>query len=184
MTITARERAREERPLNGTGPRVTLDPSTRERRPGPGVRAALAHGRRTYGQDLDNALALSHHPGVFWTWLRFELRNQELDTVLPPPLPELVVFVTAVRIGCSWCVDFGASLWEQEGLDRDVLADAVRWRESDRFDPCARAALGLAEALSGEAAVLVEASGRCLVRRTVLGHGTTSSAPTPQPARS
>ncbi len=138
--------------LSTRTPRVTLDLDRREQRPGLGVRALLGYARRSYGRDLDNALVLSHHPGIFMAWGRFEMRNQKLDSVLPARLPELVVFVTAVRLGCSWCVDFGASLWEKRGLDRGELTEAVRWRDSDRFDACQRAAFAFAEALSGDPA--------------------------------
>ena len=129
-------------------PRVMLSLTKRVKRPRPDVRAGLAYARRRFDADLDTALAMSHHPGVFWTWSRFEVSNGKLRSTLPDGLADLVVFVTAVRIGCSWCVDFGASLWERQGLDPAVLTDAVNWRSSSRFDPVARAAFAFAEALT------------------------------------
>jgi len=49
---------------------------------------------------------------------------------LPEHLDHLVVVATAMHLGCSWCIDFGSSLWEQKGLDHDVLLDLVRWVRS------------------------------------------------------
>jgi AhpD family alkylhydroperoxidase len=70
--------------------------------------------------------------------------------VLPHGLAELVTFVTAVDVGCSWCVDFGASIWERKGLDPQILREAVAWRTSDRFDADHRAAFAYAEAVTAQ----------------------------------
>ena len=129
--------------------RITLDLAQRARRPSLLVRGALAVTRRQYGGDLDSALAMSHHPGVFWPWGLMEMAGERRRSRLPEHLDHLVVVATAMHLGCSWCIDFGSSLWEQKGLDHDVLLDLVRWREVDRFDDDTRAALSFAEAASG-----------------------------------
>ena len=129
--------------------RITLDLAQRARRPSLLVRGALAVTRRQYGGDLDSALAMRHHPGVFWPWGLMEMAGERRRSRLPEHLDHLVVVATAMHLGCSWCIDFGSSLWEQKGLDHDVLLDLVRWREVDRFDDDTRAALSFAEAASG-----------------------------------
>lgn len=130
--------------------RVPLNVHTRTEGPGLPTRILLALARRRYGRDLDNALALSHRPPLLRAWGRFELSNARLRSVLPGHLGELVVFVAAVRVGCSWCVDFGASSWEKQGLDGATLAEAVCWRESTVFDDGARAAFEYAEAVCAD----------------------------------
>lgn len=127
--------------------RVPLDPA---RSTGPLTRAMLAVSRRKYGADLEPVLALAHRPPLLRAWSIFELQNERLGSVLPGRLADLVVFVSAARIGCSWCVDFGAAHWEQGGLDPDVLRDAAHWRDSSRFDEATRCALEYAEQVCGE----------------------------------
>jgi len=129
--------------------RITLPLDRRERRPSFLTRRALAVSRRRYGQDLDTVLAMSHHPGVLWPWALMEMAGERRRTRLPEDLADLVVVATAMQIGCSWCIDFGSSQWEQKGLDPDVITDLVRWRDAERFDERTRAALAFAEAASG-----------------------------------
>lgn len=134
--------------------RIPLALQDRTKRPSFLTRRALAYARKTYGGDLDNALATSHHPGVFWPWGLMEMAGERRHSVLPKHLDHLVVFVTAVHLGCSWCVDFGASLWEKKDLDPAILIEAARWRTSAAFDADARAAFGYAEAVSGDLAAV------------------------------
>ncbi|MDQ3735730.1 MAG: carboxymuconolactone decarboxylase family protein [Actinomycetota bacterium] len=130
--------------------RISLALQDRTKQPSFMTRRALAYARKTYGMDADNALAMSHHSGVFWPWGLMEMAGQRRHSVLPEYLDDLVVFVTAVHLGCSWCVDFGASLWEKKGLDSAILRAALTWRTSDIFDADARAAFGYAETVSGD----------------------------------
>ncbi len=130
--------------------RISLALEGRTKRPSFMTRRALAYARKTYGMDADNALAMSHHPGVFWPWGLMEATGERRRSVLPEHLDPLVVFVTAVHLGCSWCIDFGASLWEKRGLDPAILREASHWRTSEIFDADARAAFAYAEAASGD----------------------------------
>ncbi len=145
--------------------RITLDLDHREQAPPWWIRAALAAGRRRYGQDPDTVLAMSHHPGVLVPWALMETAGLRRRSVLPDGLADLVVLVTAVHIGCSWCIDFGAYEWERRGLDPDVVVDAVRWRTADRFDDDARAAFEFAEAASGQLDQVSDQMVADLVRR-------------------
>lgn len=130
--------------------RIPLTLKDRTKGPSFLTRRALGYARKTYGADLDNALATSHHAGVFWPWGLMEMAGERRRSVLPEHLDDLVVFVTAVHLGCSWCVDFGASLWEKKRLDPAALRAASHWRTSDVFDADERAAFGYAEAVSGD----------------------------------
>jgi len=130
--------------------RITLDLQKRQEKPSLLVRLALAEGRRRYGKDLDTVMAMSHHPGVLWPWAFLEGAGERRRSRLPEHLAELVELVTAAHIGCSWCIDFALSRWEQRGLDREVINDVVRWRNADRFTENERAAFAFAEATSGD----------------------------------
>lgn len=130
--------------------RIPLALTERRKRPSLLTRRALAYARKTYGAELDSALATSHHPGVFWPWALMELAGERRRSRLPENLDHLVVFVTALHLGCSWCIDFGASLWEKRRLDPLILRAAAHWRTSDSFDADARAAFEYAEAVSGD----------------------------------
>jgi AhpD family alkylhydroperoxidase len=130
--------------------RITLALDQRDSAPSWLVRSALAVGRRLYGQDLDSALAMSHHAGVLFPWALMEGAGLRRRSRLPDGLADLVVLVTAAHLGCSWCIDFGAGEWERRGLDPEVVVDAVRWRSADQFDDDARAAFAFAEAASGQ----------------------------------
>jgi len=130
--------------------RIPLALEDRTKRPSFLTLGALGYATKSYGAELDSALVMSHHPGVFWPWALMEMAGQRRRSVLPEHLDHLVVFVTAVHLGCSWCVDFGASLWERKRLDPATLKEAARWRSSDAFDADQRAAFGYAEAVSGE----------------------------------
>jgi AhpD family alkylhydroperoxidase len=136
--------------IGGSMASITLDLEQRDPAPSWLVRFGVAVGRRRYGQDLDTVLAMSHHPGVLFPWALMETAGLRRRSRLPDGLADLVVLVTAVHLGCSWCVDFGAGEWERRGLDPDVVVDAVRWRTADRFDDDARAAFAFAEAASGQ----------------------------------
>ena len=130
--------------------RIQLTLQDRTKRPSLMTRLALAYSRRAYGADLDSALAMSQHPGVFWPWGLMEMAGERRKSVLPRHLDHLVVFVTAVHLGCSWCIDFGASLWEKRRLDPGTLREAAHWRTSTAFEDDARAAFAYAEAVSGD----------------------------------
>ncbi len=93
---------------------------------------------------------MSHHPGVFWPWMLMEMAGQRRRSRLPKHLADLVTLATATHLWCSWCIDFGSSLWEQQGLDPEVIKNLARWRDVDRFDEAKRSALEFAGAASGD----------------------------------
>jgi AhpD family alkylhydroperoxidase len=130
-------------------PLVRLD-GTGETRARGMTRLVLLAGRRWLGREADPVGAAAHNSGILWRTLVSGGVNTRRRSVLPDGLAELVTFVTAVDIGCSWCVDFGASVWERKGLDPQILREAVNWRTSDRFDADQRAAFDYAEAVTAQ----------------------------------
>lgn len=130
---------------------ITLDPARFTPRPGMLTKALLAASRRVAGADLDTVQAMAHRTGVLLPWTLLEAGTMRMRSVLPGRLAELVVFVTAQRIGCSWCVDYSSALWQQQGLDPQLLVAAGNWRaHPNSFDDVQRAAFGYAEQVTDD----------------------------------
>jgi AhpD family alkylhydroperoxidase len=85
------------------------------------------YSRRTYGDVLDNGLALMHDKRVLWSVLRFEQRVARWK-LLDPDLTILAQMAAAARIGCSWCVDFGWYAAHSQGRDTSRLREVPSWR--------------------------------------------------------
>lgn len=105
------------------------------------------YSRRTYGDVLDNGLALMHNKPVLWSVLRFEQRVARWKR-LDPDLKILAEMAAASRIGCSWCMDFGWYAAHSRGLDTSKLGEVPRWRESSAFTQEERRVLEYAEAMT------------------------------------
>jgi AhpD family alkylhydroperoxidase len=105
------------------------------------------YSRRTYGDVLDNGLALLHNRPVLMSVLRFEKRVAKWKR-LDPGLTTLAELATAATIGCSWCLDFGYYVGHGLGLDTHKLEQVPRWRESDAFTPLERQVLEYSEAMT------------------------------------
>lgn len=92
------------------------------------IRLASRIARRRYGKDMDPVLAAGHHPRVLRTMVRMQLgveRWRELDE----SLKHLAVMASAVRIGCTWCVDFGHWTADRLGLPMEKISKVPVWRE-------------------------------------------------------
>jgi AhpD family alkylhydroperoxidase len=68
------------------------------------------------------------------------------STALPASVRELAVYRTAVRLGCSWCIDFGTMLQKHEGLDIERLKNIDDYATSPHFSRLERLALACADA--------------------------------------
>lgn len=110
-------------------------------------RAVAWYCRRTYGDVLDNALALMHHRPVLKAVFGFEKKVAKWDR-LDPDLKVLAEMASASMIGCSWCMDFGYFAAHSRGLDTSKLSEVPRWRESAVFTPQERRVLEYAEAMT------------------------------------
>ena len=134
MTSTAQERR--------AAARVPLEPAS-----GMLGRAMAWYSRRTYGQVVDNGLAMLHNKPVLKAVFSFERKVDRWDR-LDPDLKILAEMASASTIGCSWCMDFGYYAAHSKGLKVDTLKEVPRWRESDVFTPLERAVLEYAEAMT------------------------------------
>jgi alkylhydroperoxidase family enzyme len=112
------------------------------------VRAAYRYSRKRFGAVLEPAAVMAHHPGVMVASSGHELAVQRASKTLPTGLGELVTYWTAVRLGCSWCVDFGAMLQRHEGLDVDRLVEIHDYATSPRYTELEKLALAYADAMT------------------------------------
>jgi alkylhydroperoxidase family enzyme len=92
------------------------------------VRAVETYSRRRYGTVLQPALAYAHNPKILSSYLRFEQRVARWKA-LDDGLKHVAVMVSAARIGCAWCMDFG--YWEAHrlGLPADLVRKVPAWRD-------------------------------------------------------
>jgi AhpD family alkylhydroperoxidase len=103
--------------------------------------------RHTYGDVLDNALALLHNPPVLKAVLGFEKKVAKWDR-LDADLKNLAQVASAAAIGCSWCLDFGYFAAHSKGDDVSKLREVPRWRESEVFTDLEREVMEYAEAMT------------------------------------
>lgn len=96
----------------------------------------------------DPARAIGHNPRVLRAELRFEQAVAKFSA-LDPVLSELAVLVSAARIGCSWCMDFGYWEGHKLGISPEKLRAVPSWREHmDLFSDLELAVLEYAEAMT------------------------------------
>ncbi|MGP4109616.1 carboxymuconolactone decarboxylase family protein [Streptomyces sp. 4N509B] len=106
------------------------------------------YSRRRYGKVLDPGLVYGHNPRVLRSYFGLETRAARWNA-LDPALKHLAVMVSSLRIGCSWCVDFG--YWEaaQLGLPAEKIAMVPTWREyPGTFTETERGVMEYAEAMT------------------------------------
>ncbi|WP_243789404.1 carboxymuconolactone decarboxylase family protein [Saccharopolyspora gloriosae] len=104
--------------------------------------------RRRFGAVPDPMAVAAHHPKLLLASGIGELAVERAARVLPASVRELAVYRTAVRIGCSWCVDFGTMLQRNEGLDIDRLKEIDDYRTSPRFTELDRLVIEYADAMT------------------------------------
>lgn len=112
------------------------------------LRAVEAYSRRQYGAVLEPALAYAHNRKILFSYLRFEQRVAKWDA-LDERLKHLAQMVSAARIGCEWCMDFG--YWEAHrlGLPPEMVRNVPSWREHrDAFTERQLLVLEYAEAMT------------------------------------
>jgi AhpD family alkylhydroperoxidase len=103
--------------------------------------------RRRFGADLNPVGVAGHHAGVLVTTSLFELGVERWRT-LDPQLKLLAVMATALRLGCSWCVDFGEWKGRMDGMDAEKIEAVPRWRDAEVFDDTERLVMDYAEAMT------------------------------------
>jgi AhpD family alkylhydroperoxidase len=104
--------------------------------------------RRRYGAVPEPVTVAARHPKLMLAGARHEMAFQKAARELPASLRDLVVYRVAVRLGCSWCVDFGTMLQRLAGLDVDRLTEIEEYPRSERFTEVERLALAYADAMT------------------------------------
>jgi alkylhydroperoxidase family enzyme len=118
---------------------------------GGGLVARLARSwtRRRFGQMIEPTAAASHHAGVLVAMGSLETAVQLGWKKLDPTLRWLAIQATGMRIGCSWCVDYGYYEGMHDGIDPAKVQAVGGWRTSELFDDRERAVLEYAEVATG-----------------------------------
>lgn len=123
--------------------RISLDPPR-----GIFLRIAEWYSRRKYGKVMDPLRAVAHNPRVLRAGAFYEARIARWRD-LDPGLKHLAEMVSASRIGCSWCVDFGYWLAEDLGLPTEKIRYVPAWREHrERFGELELLVMEFAEAMT------------------------------------
>ncbi len=129
------------------------------------VRIAEWYSRRKYGKVLDPVSAAGHHPRVLLDTGRYEQRIgrwKELDG----GLKHLAVMVSAVRIGCSWCADFGHWEASEQGLPMERIQYVPQWRDHrDLFAELELLVMEFAEAMTETEPTVTDELAEALVSR-------------------
>jgi AhpD family alkylhydroperoxidase len=110
------------------------------------TRLGYRFARRRYAAVPEPIAVAAHHPRLFWAGAIHELMVQKGARTLPVGVRELAQYRVAVRVGCSWCVDFATMLQKHEGLDIDRLRNIDDYPTSPLFNRQERLALAYADA--------------------------------------
>ncbi len=121
---------------------------------------------RRYGGSADPLRAMLHNRRVFLADMALEAGVARFRSV-HPHLQMLAQMIAAVRIECSWCMDYGYFEAHGRGMDPDKLSQVPTWRTSDAFTPLERRVLEFAEAATATPAEVTDEMTRAL--RTDLG---------------
>lgn len=124
--------------------RMSLDPPRTLR-----YRIGAWFMKRKYGKEMDPGRAMGHHLGVSTSYAMFEMGVLRWKA-LPHRLKDLATMASAVKFGCSWCVDFGT--WESNthGIPLAKLEAVPSWRDSDLFTEEERLVMEYAEAMTDD----------------------------------
>lgn len=112
------------------------------------TRIAYRIARKQLGEVPEPFAITAHHPRLFTTTLRHELKLQKATRVVPSPLIQLAVYRTAWVVGCSWCVDFGAMLQRLDDLDVERLRHIADFETSSAYSDDDRLVIRYADAMS------------------------------------
>lgn len=115
---------------------------------GPVTRVLYRVVARRYGAVPEPFAVTAHHPKLMRAYGVFEMLAERASTVLPTSVRELAVYRVAVRLGCSWCIDFGTMLQQHDGLDIDRLKAIDDYAGSPLYTRQERLALAYADAMT------------------------------------
>jgi AhpD family alkylhydroperoxidase len=103
---------------------------------------------KRYGAMLDPLAVAMHHRGLSFAGGVHEMMAQRASKVLPKEVRELAVYRAAVRLGCAWCIDFGAMLQRLDGLDVERLQEIDDYATSPKYTEPERLAIAYADAMT------------------------------------
>jgi AhpD family alkylhydroperoxidase len=104
--------------------------------------------KKRYGAMLDPMAVLMHHRGLLRAGGLHELMAERASRTLPSSVRELAVYRAAVRLGCEWCIDFGAMLQRLDGLDIERLQEIDDYATSPKYTEQERLAIAYADAMT------------------------------------
>ncbi|CAM2819562.1 carboxymuconolactone decarboxylase family protein [Saccharomonospora xinjiangensis] len=126
-------------------PRIPGVPTARASRL---LRLVYRYTRRRFGAVPEPVTVMAHHPRLLLASGLHELLAERAVRVLPVNIAELAVYRTAVRLNCSWCIDFGTMLQKHAGLDIDRLKHIDDYATSPLFTRQERLAIAYADAMT------------------------------------
>jgi alkylhydroperoxidase family enzyme len=132
------------------------------------VKLVYRFAKRRYGAVPEPITVAAHHPRLLMASGRHEMGVARAAKSLPHGLGDLVVYRTAVELGCSWCVDFGTMLQKHQGLDIDRLTEIHRYATSDEYTELEKLALAYADAMTATPVAVTDEQVTELDKR--LGH--------------
>jgi alkylhydroperoxidase family enzyme len=115
---------------------------------GPLAKLVYRIARRRYGAIPEPFAVVAHHTGLLAAGTVHELAVEKASRTLPANVREIAIYRVAVRLGCSWCVDFGTMLQKHEGLDIERLRHIDDYATSPHFSRQERLAIAYADAMT------------------------------------
>lgn len=112
------------------------------------ARLMYRYAKRRFGEVPVPFAVGAHHMPLLVASAVHETMLEHGSKELPTAVRELAVYWTARKVGCSWCVDFGAMLIRLDGLDVGRLQMIDDYASSPLFTDDERAAIAYADAVT------------------------------------
>lgn len=143
-------------------PRIEGVPTTQA---GPVLRAVYWFAKRRYGAVPEPFTVVARHRRLMMAGGRHEMAVERASKVLPANVREIAVYRVAQRLGCSWCVDFGAMLQRLDGLDIERLKHIDDHATSPAYTDDERLAIAYADAVTANPVEVTDEQVARLVER-------------------
>jgi alkylhydroperoxidase family enzyme len=103
--------------------------------------------QKRLGEVPESLGVIWHHKPVLKALFGFSGKAEKWDKC-DLQLKSFAHMLTASRVGCSWCLDFGYFEANNRDLDMDKAREIPRWRESALFTPLERDVLEYTEGMA------------------------------------
>ncbi len=114
----------------------------------PETQQTYAWVSQQYGVVPEPLAVLANHPKLLAADIAVETAVGKAATVLPVNIRDLAQYRAAWRIGCSYCIDFGAMLSKLHGLREEQMKEIDDYETSDAFSDDERATVAYADAMT------------------------------------